>query len=188
MTNSNQDLLLGLVNGDEPVIVEIYKLTFFKVVDFVTKNNGYKEDAEDIFHKALLQLVARYNVRAFKIETSFVAYLFTVCKNLWRRELNNRKKRVINQDHIELVSEERDIALAVLEQERFDLFKEKIENLSKNCIKILKMIFEGIPYKEIVEMKGYASENVVRQRVFKCKKKLIELVKNDSRYKSLRNL
>ncbi len=188
MVNNNQNLLLGLVNNDEEIIKEIYQLTFFKVDDFVIKNQGSKEDAEDIFHKALMQLVARYHVKPFEIESSFVGYLFTVCKNLWRRELNNQKNRVTEPNYLTLVSEERDIALASLEQERFELLQEKIKQLSKNCQMIIGLIFKGTSYKEIVAKKNYSSESVVRQRVFKCKKRLIELVKSDHRFISLRNL
>ena len=45
---------------------------------------GNTTDAEDIFQKALLQIVVRYKKEKFQIKTSFEGYLFTVCKNLWR--------------------------------------------------------------------------------------------------------
>ena len=49
------------------------------------------------------------------------------------------------------------------------------------------MVLEKIPYEEIVEAFGYASSTVARQRVFKCKAKLVQLIKFDKRYKNLKN-
>ena len=43
-------------------------------------------------------------------------------------------------------------------------------------------------HKEIAEELGYNSETVVRQRVFKCKSKLVKVIKKDSSYKKLKNL
>ena len=43
-------------------------------------------------------------------------------------------------------------------------------------------------YKDIAIELDYNDENVVRQRVFKCKKKLIEMITKDSRFKQLKTL
>ena len=45
-----------------------------------------------------------------------------------------------------------------------------------------------MPYKIIADELEYANENVVRQRVFKCKNKLIELIKKDARFKELKEI
>jgi len=180
--------LNALEKGDSKVISRIYKINFSQVKRFILQNKGRMEDAEDIFQKALLQIAVRHKKEGIVIKSSFDAYLFTVCKNLWRRELNNRKTRVTNNEIVEQVSEARDNASAIIEQKRHELFLEKLNEISDNCKKILSMFFAKLSYAEIVESTEYNSETVVRQRVFKCKKKLTELVKKDERYNSLREL
>ncbi|MFK5877917.1 MAG: sigma-70 family RNA polymerase sigma factor [Flavobacteriaceae bacterium] len=175
----------GLITKDEDIILKIYKVIFPKVLRFVVNNNGQQTDAEDIFQNALLQISVRYNKQAFEIRTNFNAYLFTVCKNLWRRELNKSKNWVTNDNIAKLQSKEEDLSLATLEQERWELFTESLNQISDNCKKILKLYFNKTPYTEIVIKMGYNSEMVVRQRVFKCKTKLTSLIKKDKRYKSL---
>lgn len=184
----NIDFLNALINEDSKKIDVIYNKNFFSVKKFIISNKGNKEDAEDIFQKALLQIAVRYKKDKFEIKTTFNGYLFTVCKNLWRRELNLRKNRVTNNTFIELVSEEKENSLALVEQERQELFVEKLNLISDNCKNILNLFFSKTPYSEIVEKTEYNSEAVVRQRVFKCKKKLTELIKNDKRYNSLKEL
>lgn len=177
--------LNALVQGDSNSIKTIYETCFPFVRKFILQNNGGMEDAEDIFQKALLQIAVRYKKEAFEIKSSFDAYLYTVCKNLWRRELNKSKNRVTNNGIVELVTEEKDQSLAIVEQKRQELFTEKLHLISENCKKILTLFFAKIPYAEIAEEHGYSTETVVRQRVFKCKKKLIDLIKKDHRYLSL---
>ena len=141
-----------------------------------------------MFQKALMQIMARVQVQSFKIKSTFEGYLFTACKNLWRRELNKQKLRVTNSEVVELKSEAQDLALSVLEQERWEFFQEKLEQISENCKEILKRFFKKIAYKDIAKELNYNDENVVRQRVFKCKNKLTEMIQTDNRFNQLKEL
>lgn len=185
---SSQSYLEALNQGDEKKIGDIYKKYLPGVRKFVLGNKGTREDAEDIFQKALLQIAVRYKKEVFEIRGDFGIYLFAVCKNLWRRELNKSKNRVTNEPIVNLYADERDQAMALMEQKRFELFKEKLELLSENCKQVLSLYFAKVSYADILQRLGYNSETVVRQRVFKCKKKLTELVKSDKRFVSLKHL
>lgn len=186
--NDNSLYLDALVNGDSKIIQGIYDRNLSKVIGFVVKNKGNRDDALDIFQKALLQLSVRYQKEKFTIRSQFDAYLFTVCKNLWRRELNRSKVRVTNEGLREPVDEAKDVALSVLEQQRWELFQKAMDQLSENCKKVLALFFNKVSYALITEQLGYNSETVTRQRVFKCKKKLISFVKTDANFKSLLEL
>lgn len=177
--------LNALIKNNSKVLKEIFDNNFYKVLGFVLKNKGQREDAEDVFQKALLQLAIRYKKEPFEIKTSFEAYLFTVCKNLWRRELNKRKFKVTNDGILELKDDSTDIAMAALEQERWELYNAYFEKLSDNCKQILKLFFKKTPYKDIVKRFNYNSETVARQRVFKCKNKLKTLISSDKRFNDL---
>ncbi len=182
------DLLKELATGNKEVIQKLYTTSFPKIASYIQKNTGDRTDAEDIFQKALLQLIGRYKVKSFVIESSLEAYLFGACRNLWRRELKKQKRMVTKEDTIELVGEEDDMTMAVLEQEKWELFQEKLKEISDNCKQLLQLFFQKIPYKEIVEKLDYSSDNVVRQRIFNCKSQLTKLIKNDPRYNSIKDL
>lgn len=182
------EYLTSLLTNDSKGIMKIYTLVFPRVRKFVLQNKGQQQDAEDIFQKALIQITVRYKKEQFEINSSFEAYLFTSCKNLWRKELNKSKNRVTNSEIVELVPEEREMALSILEQKRWELFKEKLNLISDNCKKVLTLFFNGVSYPEIVKKMKYSSETVARQRVFKCKTKLSDAIKTDKRYISLKKL
>lgn len=186
MASDIQYYLQGIQKKDAKILKEIYDKFFDKVVGFVLKNNGDKADAKDVFNKAILQLMVRKNLESVQSNSNFEAYLFVACRNLWLRELNKVKnKRVTNEQVNELYYKEKDMAQSTLEQERWELFNEMFQNLSDNCREILQMLFNKVSGKEIQTKLGYSSDTTVRQRVFKCKKKLSSLVQNDSRFKTL---
>ncbi|QXP61391.1 RNA polymerase sigma factor [Olleya sp. HaHaR_3_96] len=178
----------GLKTKNEKVILEIYRTIYPNVKRFVLQNSGQEPDAEDVFQKAIVQIMARVQVQNIEINATFDGYLFTACKNLWRRELNKSKRMVTIDQPIELNSDANDMATSVLEQERWEFFQEKLELISGNCKEILKRFFKKVAYKDIAVELDYNDENVVRQRVFKCKKKLIEMITKDSRFNQLKTL
>jgi len=185
---NNLYFLNALLNGSSKEIQELYNANFPKVKHFIIQNKGQIADAEDVFNKALLQITVRYRKEKFQITSSFEAYLFTACKNLWRRELNKSKIKVTNNPFYEPKDDSTDLALGVLEQKRWELFHENIKLISENCKKVLNLFFAKVTYGDIMKEMNYNTETVTRQRVFRCKTKLGELIKKDQRYNSLREL
>jgi len=186
MNSSTNNLQIQkLSQGDDTTIKLLYDKLFPRVVIYVGKNRGSYEDAKEIFQKALFEIIVRIKTKGLEIQSTFEGYIFTVCKNLWLQELNAKKKRVRNDDIFELIAEEDMTIASIVEQERWELFEEKLKLLSDNCRKLLKDFFNKVPYNAIVKKFNYSNENVAFQRVFKCKKRLTDLVQRDNRYGNL---
>ncbi len=183
----NHPQITALINGDEGTMRLLYDTLYPKIKSFIYKNKGNDTDAEEIFHNALFQLISRAKVKSIQINSSFEAYFFTICKNLWYKELNKRKKEVRNEGVFELKGEvEVNYHIeSILYQERYDLFEEMFLKLSDNCQQLLKDYFDKVTYDDIIQKFSYATKNVAFQRIFKCKKRLTELIKMDSRFKNL---
>lgn len=182
---ANHPEIEKLVNGDKKTLKSLYTVLFPKISFFILKNSGQKKDAEEIFQNALFQLIVRAKTNGIEIKSSFEAYVFTVCKNLWLKELNNRKGLVRNDGVLELKVETTETIESILNQERWDLFEEKLTLLTDKCKLLLKDFFNKVPYREIVKKFKYSCENVAFQRVFKCKKRLADLIKADVNYTNL---
>lgn len=176
------EFIEDFLKGNTQVLNLIYKELYPKVKTYILKNSGTVKDAEDVFQNALLILLVKIKENPGAVN-SFDSYLFTVCRNYWRRE--RQKKRVTNLDYTTLNSKESDLAGFYVEQTKYDLFREKLAELSEQCKELLGMSFAKVPYSEIVKAFGYASQLVARQRVFKCRSRLIKLIKKDPRAKGL---
>ncbi|WP_438711976.1 RNA polymerase sigma factor [Aquimarina muelleri] len=179
--NVKNRFIEGLLKSDSVVIVEIYERFFPKALRFILQNKGTHEQAKDIFQESLLYIVIGIKERKLNIDC-FEAYMFTICKNMWRRELERQKKRVIKDGFTTLVDKDTDFALFMLEQEQLELYQEKFALLSDNCKEILALFFNDVPYEEIIKKLSYATINTARQRIFKCKNKLIKMIKSDNRF------
>ncbi|WP_103068343.1 RNA polymerase sigma factor [Aquimarina sediminis] len=184
-TKLNNRFITALVEGDSVIISEIYERFFPKALRFILQNKGSHAQAKDVFQESLVYIVIGVRERNLTIDC-FEAYLFTICKNMWRRELEKQKKRVIKDNLATLVDKDTDFALFMLEQEQLELYREKFNLLSDNCKEVLSLFFNDTPYEEIIEELSYATINTARQRIFKCKSKLIKMIKSDNRFKKNR--
>jgi len=180
--NITEKYINALIKGNDKVIKEIYAKLYPKIKSYVITNRGKEEDALDVFHDALMYIIVTHKKKKITI-LSFEPYFFTICKNLWKKNL---KSRVIKTDTVTLVSRETDLSIFMLEQQCFDYYIEKFNLLSINCKEILSSYFNGLSYDEILIDNNYSSINTVRQRVFKCRKKLTELIKKDKRFQKIK--
>ena len=99
-------------------------------------------------------------------------YIYSICQNLWRKELD-RKKRLTNEekDSIEYVEHDK--------QERAKIINKCIHQLGDTCRKILMYYyFDGLSMQDIADQLGFANTNTAKTKKYKCKKKLDELVKS----------
>ncbi|KAB8153040.1 sigma-70 family RNA polymerase sigma factor [Kordia sp. TARA_039_SRF] len=172
----------ALITGNEKVTKEIYSKLFPKIKSYVLKNRGDAQDASDVFHDGLMYIIVTQKEKRNTIQ-SFEAYLFVVCRNIWKRTLKNK---VMKTDALTLEDKEEELSTFIVEQELFDFYIEKFDLLSDNCKEILSSYFNGLSYEEILKEYAYASINTVRQRVFKCRTKLINLIKQDKLFQKLK--
>ncbi|MEP0262938.1 sigma-70 family RNA polymerase sigma factor [Dokdonia sp.] len=179
-----QKYMNGLLNNDRVIVASIYDSFFPKVKSFILDNKGEEEDVKDVFHDGLMYLIVKHQESPLQIR-SFEAYFFTICKNIWRRTLKNKKTRVMNDNTLHYIDEDTDLGLFILEQKRLEIYQEKFHLLSPNCKEVLGSYFNGMSYEEILKELDYTSINTVRQRVFKCRAKIIQLIKEDRRYRKL---
>lgn len=177
----------ALISGNSNTIHKLYEELLPKVSHFVQANKGSHNDAKEVFQEALLQIIARAKANGISITTSLDSYIFITCRNLWYQELNKRNKLLRNDGLFEIEEHEDDRWEAEQLNEQQRLFEEKLLELSGNCGKLLKDYFGKLSYREIVKKYNYASENTAFQRVFKCKKRLTELIEADPRFKDLRD-
>lgn len=182
--NKNPKFINALINNDIAITSEIYERFYPKVASFVLKNNGNTDDAKDVFQEALIYILYSVKEKSLKID-SFEAYLFTICKNIWRRTLKNKKEWVMNEKHLLLIDETTDRSKLILDLQKHELYNDNYAKLSENCKAVLSLYFNTFNYDDLLKEFSYSTIDAARQRVYKCKKKLLEKIKTDKRYNFL---
>jgi RNA polymerase sigma factor (sigma-70 family) len=185
---SLDELLNGIANSDAKVLNHLYKENFKLIRHFVISNNGNVEDARDIFQESLVVLFRKVQEENFKLTSSLSTFIYSIARLMWLKELSIRKKRAESRSaDQEYSSQELEVIDLIDYNEKLKLFREKFEELSEDCKKVLRMFLNNVPIKEITKSMGYSSDQHTKNRRFRCKKSLVLNIRKSRKYKELRN-
>jgi len=195
-TASEQDhpdnrFIKGISENDRSLLKEIYQLFLPRIIQFVQLNSGTREDALDIFQEAIMIIYKKAKAGDLVISRSFYNYLYTVCKNLWLRELDKKKSALVSSSN-SLIDTYKgfedsalDIETQIAERALYKLYLDKFKALGEGCRQVLKHFFAGASMKSIAQDMGFASEGYAKKRKHMCQKKLVESIKKDPQFKEL---
>jgi RNA polymerase sigma factor (sigma-70 family) len=189
MNHQDQKYIDALIHNNVPILEELYQRFSDKIKWMVLQNNGSEADAGDIFQDALLCIYRRARVGAFILTCPFEAFLYTICKRRWLKELAKRKQQWvtigskkeynIGENSFKLAEEiEKDEA-------RNYLFTQKLEELGENCRKLLRMNWSGRSLEEVAKAMNI-SYGYARKKKSLCMEKLIMLIKQSAAFETLK--
>ena len=186
---SDEQILKGILRHDNLILQYIYKQYYYSINYFIRKNQGSEDDASDIFQEAIIIIYRKIKENDLVFEkSSFKAYLFSVCRLLWLKQLEKKRveKEKIN-DSLPYQEDLYDDSLneLIVKNERYGLYQRHFGGLSTDCQKLLQLFFEKVPLKDIATVMGYKSEKYAKKRKFKCKELLISRIKQDAEFKKI---
>ena len=159
---------------------------------YVVNNNGNWDDAQDIFQEVMVAFVNLVKAGKFRGESSIKTFLYALNKNIWLNELKKRGRAEVREINYEKASDKTEYGVnAALEAREANAGLMKVmDELGETCKKILLLYYyENQSMKEILISLNYENEQVVRNKKYKCLKRLEELLtENKSLYYQLKNL
>lgn len=159
---------------------------------YVVNNNGSWDDAQDIFQEVMVAFINLVKAGKFRGESSIKTFLYSLNKNIWLNELKKRGRAQVREMKYETASDktEHGISVALEAREANDGLMKVMGELGETCKKILLLYYyENQSMKEILTSLNYENEQVVRNKKYKCLKRLEELLtENKPLYHQLKNL
>jgi len=189
ITYSDEQILKGILRHDNIILQYIYKQYYYSINYFIRKNQGDEDDANDIFQEAIIIIYRKIKENDLIFEKgSFKGYLFSVCRFLWLKQLENRRieKEKLNESlpyHEDLYDD--NLSELVKKNEKYGLYQRHFGELSTDCQKLLQLFFEKVSLKDIATVMGYKSEKYAKKRKFKCKELLVNRIKQDAEFKKI---
>ncbi len=160
-----------ICSGDEGALDLVYTKYYRMMTKLIVNNSGTEQEAKDIYQEALVVFWQKAVSGNLVMTSKMSTYIYSVCYNLWRKELE-RKKRHTNEQKDSYEFQDHDKA------ERIKIIGECVNELDDTCKKVLTYFyFDGRSMNEIAEKLGFANTNTAKTKKYKCKKKLDELVK-----------
>jgi RNA polymerase sigma factor (sigma-70 family) len=183
---TKEKLIEGIAHGDHEILSYIYKENFRIIKHLVTSNKGNVTDAKDIFQETMVIIYRKIRENNLEITSSLNTFIYAVARILWLKELVLRRKNLeIYDTEDNFISKVPNIVDLIEKNERLKLFREKFEDLSEDCKKVIRMFLNKVPVKDITHIMGYSSEQHTKNRHYRCKKSLISKIKSNGKFNEL---
>jgi len=169
---TEQELFARICKGDEQALEIVYQKNYRMMVRVVTSNNGTEDEARDVYQEAVVVFWQKAISGDLVLTSKMSTYIYSICLNLWRKELD-RKKRYSNEEKDSAEVQNQD------KEERARIIRESIDKLDDTCRKVLSYYyFDGMSMQDIADKIGFANTDTAKTKKYKCKKKLDELIKS----------
>jgi RNA polymerase sigma factor (sigma-70 family) len=180
--SNDQRILAGIFSNDlNAIIHQLYKQYSGMVIAYIISNQCSQQDGEDVFQEALIAFINLVKSGKFRGEASLQTTFVAISRNIW---LNEQKKRKSLDTRGKLFEnarqQEADPASQLLAREVSEQFLTLMSRLGESCKSLLTMVYyENLSNKDILERTHYESEQVIRNKKYKCMKELTELIKDN---------
>ena len=174
---NEQALLKGLAQNDSRAVETLYKSHFSMIQHFVTNNNGSFDDARDIFQEAMITLYEKVQLDNFALTCQIKTYLFSICKNLWLKRLQQMGKYSAPLSaQEETISVEEDLDRFEKKDAAFAIMDRALNSLGEPCKSLLEGYYlnkKGM--QELANQFGYTNADNAKNQKYKCLMRLKKL-------------
>ena len=183
---TTRDIIEGIKKHDSNVLTFIYNKYYSEIRQFVLRNSGKEEDAQDVFQESIIVLYRQLKKKKLVLTCTISTYIFSLSKYIWLNQLNRRKPDVNSEYDIdENIEYDDEFERIVAENEKYKLYQFHFQKLPKECQKLLKLHFDNKSIKEVAHEMEF-TENYAKKRKYTCKKLLIKNVINDPKFKEIK--
>ena len=179
----DKEILDCIRTGDNnKALNHLYDESLAKVRQYILKNSGSRDDANDIFQDAVIILFNQVRLNKFNEAYSIDSFMYSVGRNLWIDKIRREKKFTSYEspEQFASISGDLDHLDDLISKEKTLAMKNVFNKLDEKCRQILNyVIHEKYSMKEIKDKMGYTSENVAKTTHYRCKQYLKELVKSN---------
>jgi len=174
---NEQDLLLGLAKSDKKAVETIYKENYNMVQTLIIRNNGSSEDAKDIFQEAMIVLYEKVRSGTFELNCQIKTYVFSVCRRLWLKRLQQVNRYTTEVDGIQdVILVEEEMEAHERRNTEFQLMEKSIKNLGEPCKSLLEAYYlQQKTMQEIASNFGYTNADNAKNQKYKCLMRLKKL-------------
>lgn len=170
-------LLQGLAKNDRQAIETLYRQHYQMVQSLIINNNGSSDDARDIFQEAMIVLYEKSKDPAFELNCLLKTYLYSVCRRLWLKRLQQRQKFVSDSGALEeTVPVEEELDQHEQRNSEFLMMEKAMQSLGEPCKSLLEAYY--LQKKNMVEIAGnfgYTNADNAKNQKYKCLMRLKKL-------------
>jgi RNA polymerase sigma factor (sigma-70 family) len=175
---TDSEILHAILNGkDDKVLAYLYKEVLPLITAYITKNQGSVDEAKDIFQDAVIRFYKSVKTGAFQEKCSISTFIFGISRNLWIN-YTKQKSRMVSDDKIRFAQDSANLEEDLVSEEKVNVVNKLLEMLGEQCHQLLRYtVYDGLSMREVVALMGFSSEDVAKTYNYRCKQKMLKLVK-----------
>ncbi len=187
MQYTDKEILNAIRAGKEDsALAFLYKKVLPKIKHYILGNSGNEDEAFDIFQDAMLVFYKQVKMDKFKEEYEIAGFIYSVSRNLWINRVKQKNRSVSMPEGMAVEAPEPGLLDGMITKEREEYIMKLLSELGERCKELLLYsIYHKFSMKEICEKMGFSTEDAAKTRNYKCKQKLIALVKDNPSVKEL---
>jgi RNA polymerase sigma factor (sigma-70 family) len=177
-TNTEQQLLAALAQGEREATEQIYRQNYRIINGWLLKNGGSATDADDLFQEAMVVLFSKAQSEEFRLTCSVGTYLFAISKHLWYKKLQRKSRDPIalldntgndDEENDNGIAYEEDIDAHEEREAHYNQLDEALEQIGEPCRSILKAYYhQDKSMQEIAADFGYTNTDNAKTQKYKC--------------------
>lgn len=176
---SENEIIKGIIEGNNRVINRIYKLYYPSVARMIVSNNGNNDEAKDIFQEAVMVLYDKLSQSNFELNCKLNTFLYAVSRRLWLKQLSRKghsSKTSDISDFEDILQVEEDITQHHEVEKNFDLMDQAMNQLGEPCKTLLEDFYiKNLSMNEITDKFGYTNSDNAKSQKYKCLQRLKKL-------------
>ncbi len=168
--DKEQLLLKGLAANDTTAIETIYRENYGIIQSFILKNNGYQDDARDVFQEAMIVLYEKACSGSFELSCQIKTYLYSVCRRLWLKKLQQLQRySPAIEGSEDVISVEEELETHEKKNEDLTIMEHAMDKIGEPCRSLLTAYyFEKKSMPEIADRFGYTNADNAKTQKYKC--------------------
>lgn len=171
---TDKEVVLGILSGSSVVLDKLYKGYFPMILQFILKNNGDENDAKDVYQEAIIILYNKIKQGDFELSSKLKTYIYSVCRRIWLKKLNQKSKQTVNiKDFEDVLMVEEDVVQHEEADLKFERMKDAMQSLGEPCRTIIQDFYlHNLSMQEITEKFGYTNTDNAKTQKYKCLQRL----------------
>lgn len=179
---ADDELLLGLADGSDEALLQLYRRYFPMVLHFVTGNSGSEDEAKDVYQETLIVLYEKVRSGSLELHCQLKTYIYSVARRLWLKQLAHKSRFMVNDTETLLGDSDavRQIGDDLTDHEerdrQFDLMADSLDRLGEPCRTLLEDFYiRQLSMQDITEKFGYTNADNAKTQKYKCLMRLKKL-------------
>ena len=170
-------LLEGLARNEKDAIEKIYRDHYHMILHMIMINNGNPDDAADVFQEGMIVLFEKSKSKDFELNCQLKTYLYSVCRRLWLKKLNQQQRFGRQTDDLEQIAPvEEDMEVHEKRQQEFNIMENALKKLGEPCKSLLKAYYlQKKHMQQIAEEFSYTNADNAKTQKYKCLVRLKKL-------------